>query len=83
LEWQVPQLLGIPVERATWEFSRTVGHLGAGDQIAGFNDLLERGELAAGDRVLFVGGGSGFSCTCAVVEILDVPRWEPFRGGGR
>ncbi|MEV4866787.1 ketoacyl-ACP synthase III family protein [Streptomyces ossamyceticus] len=83
LEWQVPQLLGIPVERATWEFSRTVGHLGAGDQIAGFNDLLERGELAAGDRVLFVGGGSGFSCTCAVVEILDAPQWEPFRSGGR
>ncbi|GAB2928262.1 ketoacyl-ACP synthase III family protein [Streptomyces heilongjiangensis] len=82
LEWQVPQLLGIPVERATWEFARTVGHLGAGDQIAGFNDLLERRELAAGDRVLLVGGGSGFSCTCAVVEILDVPRWEPLRGAG-
>lgn len=81
LEWQVPQLLGIPVERSTWEFARKVGHLGAGDQIAGFNDLVERRELNRGDRVLLVGGGSGFSCTCAVLEILDVPDWEPFRGG--
>ncbi|NEA65622.1 ketoacyl-ACP synthase III family protein [Streptomyces sp. SID12488] len=83
LEWQLPQLLGIPVERSTWEFARTVGHLGAGDQIAGFNDLVERRELNPGDRVLLVGGGSGFSCTCAVLEILDVPEWEPFRSGGR
>ncbi|MFD9717969.1 ketoacyl-ACP synthase III family protein [Streptomyces sp. NPDC059076] len=77
LEWQLPQLLGFPVELSTWEFARRAGHLGAGDQIAGFNDLLERGELSVGDRVLFVGGGSGFSCTCAVLEIVDVPQWEP------
>ncbi|MGI5195694.1 ketoacyl-ACP synthase III family protein [Streptomyces sp. CA-288835] len=81
LEWQVPQLLGLPVERSTWEFARKVGHLGAGDQIAGFNDLVERRELGRGDRVLFVGGGSGFSCTCAVLEILDVPDWEPSGSG--
>lgn len=81
MEWQVPQLLGIPLERSTWEFARTVGHLGAGDQIAGFNDLVERRELNPGDRVLLVGGGSGFSCTCAVLEILDAPEWEPWRSG--
>ncbi|MFI2378453.1 ketoacyl-ACP synthase III family protein [Streptomyces sp. NPDC018964] len=81
MEWQVPQLLGIPLERSTWEFARTVGHLGAGDQIAGLNDLLERRELKAGDRVLLVGGGSGFSCTCAVLEVLDAPEWEPWRPG--
>ncbi|MEO3977546.1 ketoacyl-ACP synthase III family protein [Streptomyces sp. CAU 1734] len=77
LEWQLPQLLGIGVEKSNWEFSRRVGHLGAGDQIAGFNDLVERRELAPGDRVLLVGGGSGFTCTCAVVEVLDAPEWEP------
>ncbi|MCM2391781.1 ketoacyl-ACP synthase III family protein [Streptomyces albipurpureus] len=76
LEWQLPQLLGLPVELSTWEFARRAGHLGAGDQIAGFNDLVERGELGGGDRVLFVGGGSGFSCTCAVVEIVDAPQWD-------
>ncbi|MFI1869661.1 ketoacyl-ACP synthase III family protein [Streptomyces jumonjinensis] len=82
LEWQLPQLLGIPVERSTWDFARRVGHLGAGDQIAGFNDLLERGELGAGDRVLFVGGGSGFSCTCAVVEMVRAPEWGAPPGTG-
>ncbi|GLF95635.1 ketoacyl-ACP synthase III family protein [Streptomyces yaizuensis] len=76
LEWQLPQLLGIPVERSTWEFARRVGHLGAGDQLAGLNWLLERGEVRPGARILLVGGGSGFSCTCAVVEVLAVPEWE-------
>ncbi|MFF8860428.1 ketoacyl-ACP synthase III family protein [Streptomyces sp. NPDC015139] len=82
LEWQVPVLLGLPVERSTWDFARRVGHLGAGDQIAGFNHLVEQGELSRGDHVLFVGGGSGFSCTCAVLEIVDVPEWERSGSGG-
>ncbi|ANW21316.1 ketoacyl-ACP synthase III family protein [Streptomyces clavuligerus] len=76
LAWQLPQLLGLPVERSTWEFARRVGHLGAGDQFAALNDLLERRAVGRGERVLLVGGGSGFSCTCAVLEILDVPEWE-------
>ncbi|CAL9619422.1 ketoacyl-ACP synthase III family protein [Streptomyces sp. enrichment culture] len=79
MEWQVPQMLGMPLERSTWEFARTVGHLGAGDQIAGLNDLVERRELSPGDRVLLVGGGSGFSCTCAVLEMTTAPDWEPWR----
>ncbi|MFC3575150.1 ketoacyl-ACP synthase III family protein [Streptomyces yaanensis] len=77
LQWQVPVLLGLPVERSTWDFARKAGHLGAGDQIAGFNHLVEAGVLSVGDRVLLVGGGSGFSCTCAVLEMAEVPEWEP------
>ncbi|MFJ6769813.1 ketoacyl-ACP synthase III family protein [Kitasatospora sp. NPDC091257] len=77
MEWQVPQLLGIPFEKSTWDFARRVGHLGAGDQIAALNHLLEHRRLAPGDRVLMVGGGSGFSCTCAVLEITGQPDWEP------
>ncbi|MER5772446.1 ketoacyl-ACP synthase III family protein [Streptomyces sp. NPDC001985] len=82
LQWQLPQLLGLPVSLSTWEFARRVGHLGAGDQIAGFNDLVERREVRPGDRVLLVGGGSGFSCTCAVLEMVAAPEWEP-SGRGR
>jgi 3-oxoacyl-[acyl-carrier-protein] synthase-3 len=77
LEWQVPVLLGLPVERSAWDFARRVGHLGAGDQIVGFNHPVEQGELSRRDHVLFVGSGSGFSCTCAVLEMLDAPEWEP------
>ncbi|MCX5141915.1 MULTISPECIES: ketoacyl-ACP synthase III family protein [unclassified Streptomyces] len=77
MQWQVPQLLGLPFEKSTWDFARRVGHLGAGDQIAALNHLLEHRQLAVGDRVLMVGGGSGFSCTCAVLEITEQPDWAP------
>ncbi|MCG6498011.1 ketoacyl-ACP synthase III family protein [Kitasatospora sp. A2-31] len=69
--WQLEQQLGVDEKRSTWEFCREVGHLGAGDHIAGLNELLETGEVATGDRVLLVGGGTGYSCTSAVVEITD------------
>jgi 3-oxoacyl-[acyl-carrier-protein] synthase III len=73
MEWQVHQLLAIDEARTSWEFGRLNGHLGAGDQFAGLHDLLSRGELAPGDKVMLIGGGAGFSCTCAVIEIVDLP----------
>jgi 3-oxoacyl-[acyl-carrier-protein] synthase-3 len=74
MEWQVNQLLGIEEDMTSWEFGRQNGHLGAGDQFAGLDDLLSRDELAVGDKVLLIGGGAGFSCTCAVIEIVDQHR---------
>ncbi|WP_432840356.1 ketoacyl-ACP synthase III family protein [Dactylosporangium sp. CA-092794] len=68
-------LLGVPDERTSWAFGRTTGHVGSGDQFAGLAHVVETGEVAAGDRILLFGGGAGFTCTAAVVEILDVPRW--------
>jgi 3-oxoacyl-[acyl-carrier-protein] synthase-3 len=67
---------GIDPERSTWPWSRTVGHLGAGDQFAGLAWLAETGRLAAGDRCLLAGVGAGFSWSCAVVEVLDPPAWR-------
>ncbi|MEV7602198.1 ketoacyl-ACP synthase III family protein [Kitasatospora sp. NPDC089797] len=75
MQWQLTQQLGVDETRSTWEFCREVGHLGAGDHVAGLNELLETGELAGGDRVLLVGGGTGYSCTSAVVEITDPAGW--------
>jgi 3-oxoacyl-[acyl-carrier-protein] synthase-3 len=74
MEWQSHQLLGITEDKTSWEFGRLNGHLGAGDQFAALNNMLEEGELAAGDKVLLVGGGAGFTCTCAVIELVDNPR---------
>ncbi|MEU3574026.1 ketoacyl-ACP synthase III family protein [Kitasatospora sp. NPDC036755] len=74
MSWQLERL-GIDEKRSTWEFCREVGHLGAGDHVAGLNELLETGELDGGDRVLLVGGGTGYSCTSAVVEITDPSGW--------
>ncbi|MET9696468.1 ketoacyl-ACP synthase III family protein [Streptomyces sp. NPDC006529] len=75
LTWQLEHQLGIEEKFSNWEFCREVGHLGAGDHFAGLNELLETGEVGAGDRVLLVGGGTGYSCTSAVVEITDPAGW--------
>jgi 3-oxoacyl-[acyl-carrier-protein] synthase-3 len=68
-------LLGIGEKKSVWEFGRGVGHLGAGDQIAGLNYLLERQLLAPGDLVLLLGVGVGFSFTASVVRIGEPPVW--------
>ncbi|MEU0991326.1 ketoacyl-ACP synthase III family protein [Streptomyces sp. NPDC005953] len=62
-------------ERTTWPWSREVGHLGAGDPIAGLDHLVTSGALDVGDTCLLVSVGAGFSWSCAVVEILRRPEW--------
>ncbi|OIJ96839.1 ketoacyl-ACP synthase III family protein [Streptomyces monashensis] len=75
MDWQVQTLFGIPLAKSSWDFARQAGHLGAGDQTAGFDHLVATGALRGGDKVLLVGGGSGFTCTCAVIELTDEPRY--------
>lgn len=65
----------IDPERSTWSWSRTVGHLGAGDQFAGLDHLVTTGAAGPGSRCLLVGVGAGFSWSCAVVEVLERPDW--------
>ncbi len=65
---------GIDPERTTWSWARHVGHLGAGDQIAGLSHLGGAGCLAQGQRCLLVGAGVGFSWSAAVIEVLGWPR---------
>ncbi|MEW2514087.1 ketoacyl-ACP synthase III family protein [Streptomyces sp. NPDC046870] len=69
-------MFGIEDARTTWEWGRRVGHIGAADQIAGLTHLLETGQVVPGDRVALCGIGMGFTYACAVVEILEQPRWE-------
>lgn len=63
-------LIQLPEERTTWSFGRTTGHVGAADHLLGLDHLLSSGKVGPGDRVLLLGGGTGFSCTCAIVEVL-------------
>ncbi|AXK33366.1 3-oxoacyl-ACP synthase [Streptomyces armeniacus] len=67
--------LGLPMSKSTWEFGRTVGHLGASDQIVSLDHLLAAGELGPGDHMLLVGVGPGITISCAVVKILEPPPW--------
>ncbi|MFD0513441.1 3-oxoacyl-[acyl-carrier-protein] synthase III C-terminal domain-containing protein [Streptomyces aureus] len=66
---------GIDPARTTWDYSRTVGHLGAGDQFAGLDHLTVSGRAAPGDRVVLVSVGAGYSWGCAVLDILERPDW--------
>ncbi len=67
--------LGIDPARTTWEWSRTVGHLGAGDQFAGLDHLVASGKAMPGDRCVMISVGAGYSWGCAVLEITDRPSW--------
>ncbi|MGH3714739.1 MAG: ketoacyl-ACP synthase III family protein, partial [Micromonosporaceae bacterium] len=67
--------LKLDLSRTTWEFARTVGHLGAGDQFAGLDWLLTTGQLRPGDLLLLVGLGAGYVWTCAVLEMCAPPGW--------
>ncbi|WP_377267745.1 ketoacyl-ACP synthase III family protein [Peterkaempfera sp. SMS 1(5)a] len=75
LAWQLEHQLGIDLKFSNWEFCREVGHLGAGDHFAGLNELVETGEVGVGDLVLLVGGGTGYTCTSAVLEITGEQGW--------
>ncbi|MEV0219885.1 ketoacyl-ACP synthase III family protein [Streptomyces sp. NPDC050704] len=70
---ELHHLLGLPDERTSWAYGRTTGHVGAGDQFAGLAHLTENALVSPGDRVLLFGGGAGYTCTAAVVEILRMP----------
>lgn len=69
------QPFGIDPEQSTWSWSRSVGHLGAGDQFAGLAHLVQTKQVCAGDVLLLVGVGAGFSWSCAAVEVLACPDW--------
>jgi 3-oxoacyl-[acyl-carrier-protein] synthase III len=67
--------LGFTEKQTLWELGKRVGHLGAGDQFAGLNHLVENRMVGTGDRVLMVGVGVGFTFTAAVLEITELPDW--------
>ncbi|MEV4926776.1 ketoacyl-ACP synthase III family protein [Streptomyces roseoverticillatus] len=65
--------LGFGERQSVWEFGRRVGHLGAGDQFAGLNHLVEEKGAGVGDHVLLFGVGVGYTVSAAVLEITGTP----------
>jgi 3-oxoacyl-[acyl-carrier-protein] synthase-3 len=72
--------LDVPLEKTNWHVGRMIGHLGAGDQIASLAHLLRDGRLRAGQRCALIAVGAGFTWSCGVVEVSEVPEW-PRHGG--
>jgi 3-oxoacyl-[acyl-carrier-protein] synthase-3 len=70
LQREVLVALDVDIDVTTWSFGRTVGHLGAGDQIAGLGYLMDEAAVKAGDYCMLLGVGAGFTWTCAVVRIV-------------
>lgn len=69
VDMSVIRPLGLSSEQTTWDFGRTVGHIGAADYLLSLDHLLKAGELSAGDHVLFVGSSAGFNVSSAVLTI--------------
>ncbi|NKY97173.1 ketoacyl-ACP synthase III family protein [Nocardiopsis alborubida] len=74
--------LDLDPQITTWPWSRGVGHLSAGDPIAGLDHLVGTGALGPGDLCLLVSVGAGFTWSCAVVEMLHSPGWASGSGNG-
>ncbi|GGW54679.1 hypothetical protein GCM10010503_34520 [Streptomyces lucensis JCM 4490] len=68
--------LGLPMSISTWEFGRTLGHVGASDQIVSLDELVTTGELRPGDHMLLLGMGPGVTLSCAVVKVVTPPPWS-------
>ncbi|WP_241989725.1 MULTISPECIES: 3-oxoacyl-[acyl-carrier-protein] synthase III C-terminal domain-containing protein [unclassified Streptomyces] len=63
--------LDIDEKRGVWEFTRTTGHLGAADPVAGLEHIWRTGQVAPGDFVMIIGASPGMEAGCAVVEITE------------
>lgn len=63
--------LGLSLDRTTWAWGATLGHLGGGDQIAGMNHLQTTQNVQPGNICVLHGVGGGFTWTTAVIRILE------------
>jgi 3-oxoacyl-[acyl-carrier-protein] synthase-3 len=69
IEMSVLQPLKLSLEQSTWDFGRTIGHLGAADYLVSLDHLLRTSQLSPGDHVLLIGGSAGFNVSSAILTI--------------
>lgn len=67
--------LGLPEEKSTWDFGRTVGHLAASDHVVALDHLVTTGQVGPGDHVLLAGAAPGFVVSSAVLTISANAPW--------
>ncbi|MFI7110225.1 ketoacyl-ACP synthase III family protein [Nonomuraea sp. NPDC050227] len=75
VEQRCMAVVDLPMSRSTWDYGRTIGHCGAGDQVLSLDHLLTTGQLGPGDHLLMLGTGPGVTVSGAVLEILETPHW--------
>lgn len=68
--------LGLPESKSSWDFGRTIGHLGASDHAVTLDHLMTTGQLKPGDHVLLAGAAPGFVVSSAVLTINTPAPWS-------
>ena len=68
LRKQCLEPLKIPPEQTLFRYGREIGHTGAADPFVGLDLVRRNHDLEAGDRLMLIGIGVGFTWGCAVVE---------------
>ncbi|MGW9434229.1 3-oxoacyl-[acyl-carrier-protein] synthase III C-terminal domain-containing protein, partial [Streptomyces decoyicus] len=76
VEFATMMPLGLPMSRSSFDYGKSVGHVGGADVFISLEHLVRTGEVTAGDNVLLVSQGPGWICTASVVTILDLPPWS-------
>ncbi|MFJ6513901.1 ketoacyl-ACP synthase III family protein [Streptomyces sp. NPDC091406] len=66
--------LGLDPRRTLFEFGLTTGHLGSVDQLLSIDHLSRGGLVSAGDKVVLIGTGMGFTFTAGVLEAQESGR---------
>jgi 3-oxoacyl-[acyl-carrier-protein] synthase III len=71
IDMSVMHPLGLDLDRSSWGFGRTVGHIGAADHLLGLEHFIVSGAVGPGDHVLLIGRANGCNISSAVVTITD------------
>lgn len=67
--------LQLPESKSSWDFGRTVGHLGASDHAVALDHYMTTGQLKPGDHVLLAGAAPGFVVSSAILTINAPAPW--------
>ncbi|MEI5998286.1 ketoacyl-ACP synthase III family protein [Paraburkholderia bengalensis] len=59
----------------TDELAATTGHTGTADQLVGLASLIDSGTVQAGECVILIGAGAGFSLSAMVIRLLRKPDY--------
>ncbi|MFI6645458.1 ketoacyl-ACP synthase III family protein [Streptomyces sp. NPDC050504] len=74
----IMQQLRLPLSRSTWDYGRTIGHVGASDHVYALEHLITTGEVSRGDRLMLVCGTAGFHISCIVLTVGDLSPYEGY-----